>query len=350
MGNPVGAGLLSAAVLSTFLPDIVIGMADCKSDDFTEVIYSNVFHELSHASHFFGIGDLHAQMMWLQEYIEMAGGWLKAIVHGKSPIDDPYTGDTDLIRLIETWGYFDEFYAMMWRFAKYEENVNQYKNKFLDGQNNNSKPKFSYPGFYKLTIGEGSLNTYSVTQIFYALKCPSVKSLNLFAEKLADKDDVKNVKNNNKGKYEIMKKVVFIILSILLIFISCEPPFPGFIYCYKIEFNNSDLCNGNIDVNISGKLTENHKNPVLHIYIRNGSKNISTDLYELSGDYENLTHLIDSEKSEYLIWLGDNDINYNMRIHMKQTGKYELWCFIRTDKIDENNFDSYSDFLEFSYE
>lgn len=147
-----------------------------------------------------------------------------------------------------------------------------------------------------------------------------------------------------------MKKVVFIILSILLIFISCEPPFPGFIYCYKIEFNNSDLCNGNIDVNISGKLTENHKNPVLHIYIRNGSKNISTDLYELSGDYENLTHLIDSEKSEYLIWLGDNDINYNMRIHMKQTGKYELWCFIRTDKIDENNFDSYSDFLEFSYE
>ena len=195
MGNPVGAGLLSAAVLSTFLPDIVIGVKDCTSENFTELIYKNVFHELSHASHFFGIGDLHAQMIWLQEYIEMAGGWLNAIVHGKSPIDTPYAGDTDLIRLVETWGYFDEYHAMMWRFSLYREKYDEYKQALEERKIKGDEKKiFSYSGFYKLTTGEGALNVYSVTQIFNALKSPSVKSLNSFAEKLADKDDVNNVK------------------------------------------------------------------------------------------------------------------------------------------------------------
>ena len=170
----------------------MIGVADCNSDDFTEVIYKHVFHELSHASHFFGISDLQAQMLWLQEYVEMAGGWLKAIVNGNSPTENPYAGDTDLIRLIETWGYFNEYYSMMWRFkSKYDFYKQKLETRTIIEENTNI---FSYSGLYKLTDKKYSSIEYTVTQIFNALKSPSVKSLNLFAEKLADKDDVNNVK------------------------------------------------------------------------------------------------------------------------------------------------------------
>lgn len=193
MGSPVGAGLLSAAALSTFLPDIVIGVSNCGNDDFTEVIYKNVFHELSHASHFFGIGDVQAQLYWMQEYVDMAGGWLELIKNGKNPANNPYAGDSDLIRLIETWGYFNEYYAMMWRFSFYGDKFETYK-KILSNRDDSIFTSFSYSGFYKLTIKEGCLREYSVTQIFNVLRCSSVKSLNSFAEKIADNNDVENVK------------------------------------------------------------------------------------------------------------------------------------------------------------
>lgn len=149
-----------------------------------------------------------------------------------------------------------------------------------------------------------------------------------------------------------MRKKLFVFLPFLFIFISCfpwDPPSPGTLTGYEVVFDNTDLCNGNIDVNISGTLSENHKNPVLYIYIRNDSTNISTDLYKLSGDYENLTHLIDSEKNEYLIWLGGNDIDHNLKIHMEQNGEYKLCCWIQADRTTSNTSDGYVKYLKFTY-
>ena len=150
-----------------------------------------------------------------------------------------------------------------------------------------------------------------------------------------------------------MKKIVFSLLSLL--FVSCvwEPPSPGSLDGYNVVFDDTDLCNGNISVNIFGHLEEDHKNPVVHIFIKYGSKYISTNFYKVNESAEHLVCNPNTEKTEYCICLESEDINYAININMsdiKESGNYDLCCWIKADCTDTNSFDSYFKCLKFSIE
>lgn len=145
-----------------------------------------------------------------------------------------------------------------------------------------------------------------------------------------------------------MRRLLFSILPLLLICVSCHP-IPGVLYGYEVEFDDHDLSNGNIGINIFGALPSNHKNPILCLALKNDTNYISTDLYELSGDAEHLTCCENSEKKWYYIYLASTDINYNIKIHLSPIpGNYELICRIKADISDDFNYDDHFDCLNFT--
>lgn len=178
LGLPVGS------IEALLLPDLIIST---KSSDgnYTKSIYSLMFHELSHASHYFGLGVV-GKETWTQEYFDMASGWIETMVNGKNPMkDDCYNeGGTDLIKLIESWGYFSENYIMNWKFnntnsagkSVYLDNL---ENRYLTGT---SKEYFYYGGLYDLIDSDNETNIdfcsgYTYTQLFIALVQPEVSDL-----------------------------------------------------------------------------------------------------------------------------------------------------------------------------
>ena len=98
-------GLTITGALLPLMPDIIIGTKNHAS---LEKTYSATLHELSHATHYFGLGT-NGKEVWIREYYDMLSGWGKMIADGKSPFEDCYNnGGTDLVKLIESWGYFSE--------------------------------------------------------------------------------------------------------------------------------------------------------------------------------------------------------------------------------------------------
>ena len=145
-----------------------------------------------------------------------------------------------------------------------------------------------------------------------------------------------------------MKRIIFSILPLLFIFISCDP-FPGTLDGYTIDFSDSNISKGYIDINISGSLPAKHRNPVLRIDMDKDFESISIESYELDGDTKYLTHKADYERNVYRVWLGGGEIDYIIRVKMQEHGNYEICCQILADRTDAYNFDYYSKHFEFTY-
>lgn len=117
-GGPM-ASLISGATASlicSYIPNLVIG---CKSVVYrgvrktsTEVIYSVIFHEMAHASHFKGLGASAADY-WTNEYIDMLLGWIKVIFNVEDPEKNCYNnGESQRVCFIESCFFFFGDYLM----------------------------------------------------------------------------------------------------------------------------------------------------------------------------------------------------------------------------------------------
>lgn len=188
-------------------PDIIVGTKSMNGSNYTEKIYQLMFHELSHASHYFGLGG-NGQRLWLREYRDMIKGWIEQ--GNMDAIEsDPYNkGGTDLVKLIESWGYFSENYIMAWRYPtssfKKREPINyidKLERRLLDSYGVSNK-YFYYGGFYDLIDNNNESGIdfcygYKYTELFKALTSSNVTNLNGFANALVNntnrKTDLQNV-------------------------------------------------------------------------------------------------------------------------------------------------------------
>ena len=203
-------GLTITGALLPLMPDIIIGT---KNHANLEKTYSATLHELSHATHYFGLGT-NGKEVWIREYYDMLSGWGKMIAEGRSPFEDCYNnGGTDLIKLIESWGYFSENYLMWQRYDSLNLG-NSYKDtlekRTLFG---NSKQFFYYGGFYDLT---DNINTdeleidlcegFEYTDIYNAIISSNVDSITTFAKVLTEntnrKDEYENVINTLERNHD----------------------------------------------------------------------------------------------------------------------------------------------------
>lgn len=171
-------------------------------------------------THYFGLGT-NGKELWIREYYDMLSGWGKMIAEGKSPFEDCYNnGGTDLIKLIESWGYFSENYLMWQRYLPYKiyDEINHktttlgdsYANKLEKRLLDETKKYFYYAGFYDLTDSENEGNIdfcegYSYFDIYNTITISEVKNIKTFANMLAkstEKNDdfeniIKTLENNH---------------------------------------------------------------------------------------------------------------------------------------------------------
>ncbi len=213
-------GFSIATLTAPIQPDIIIGTKTSSSSNYTEKIYGDMFHELSHASHYFGLGSS-GKTIWIREYADMIKGWVKLIKAGKDPIKDCYNGGgTDLVKLIESWGYFSGNYIMAWKYPNKKievkketgtEKVSYYydslENRKLDynaktGKKDLSKPYFYYGGLYDLIDSNDEINidycrNFNYKELYKALTSSGVDNLASFANALVKvtnrKSDLQNV-------------------------------------------------------------------------------------------------------------------------------------------------------------
>ena len=197
-------GILLVSPDRAIIPDIIIGTDNAINEDLTEDIYSNMFHELSHASHYFGLGP-EGRKLWFQEYGDMISGWIEVKKNGGNPFENCYNdGGTDLVRLIESWGYFSGNYLMSLKYPKTSFNWNKIpiiyldilENRKLDYDNNGnivkSLPYFYYGGLYDLIDTENETDIdftggYTYNQLFKALVSSSnVNDLESYALSLVE--------------------------------------------------------------------------------------------------------------------------------------------------------------------
>ena len=206
-----------------FTPDILIGRKNATDEALTEDIYSHMFHELSHASHYFGLG-ADGRRVWSKEYGDMASGWIKTALRGENPFDNCYNnGGTDLIKVIENWGYFSGNYIMAWKYPKKSftwkglpiDYLKRLEYRLLDKNSNEeidkSKPYFYYGGLYDLidTSNEDDIDFtggYTYNQLFRALTSLNVNNLNNFSNalvRIANRhSDLQNVKKTLEANHD----------------------------------------------------------------------------------------------------------------------------------------------------
>ena len=209
------------------IPDIIIGTKNANDDYLTQDIYSNMFHELSHASHYFGLGK-DARKIWKKEYGDMLSGWIEVWSRGEKVADNCYNnGGTDLVKLIESWGYFSGNYIMAWKYPQSAfvnkelsvDYLNILENRELDYYfdiNGNkiidsSKPYFYYGGLYDLIdsnneSGIDFCSGYTYNQLFRALTSSNITDLNSFANALVKvanrQSDLQNVINTLEANHD----------------------------------------------------------------------------------------------------------------------------------------------------
>lgn len=192
------------------MPDIIIGTKNHAS---LEETYSTMLHELSHATHYFGLG-ANGKELWIREYYDMLSGWGKMIAEGKSPFEDCYNnGGTDLIKLIESWGYFSGNYLMYEKYGLsfYKDRLEERLIGETTENGENHLKYFYYGGFYDLidTINEENIDfceEYTYSDIYSALTTSGVGELNSFSEALVEntnrQSEVENVKKTLKQNYD----------------------------------------------------------------------------------------------------------------------------------------------------
>lgn len=207
-GLPLVGGSV-VGLVQTQLPDLVIGAQNCTNDNYTEKIYSNMFHELSHASHYFGLEEA-GKEVWINEYFDMLNGWAEQIKNGESVTGDPYNkGGTDLVKLIESWGYFSENYAMNWKYGGNTNLSRNYLNELEYNKKGDNMKHFYYGGFYDLMDDNNKIDQnyqiekakdfcsgFSYQNLYKALTTDAISTKEQFAEKLVDITNRENEYNN----------------------------------------------------------------------------------------------------------------------------------------------------------
>ena len=148
----------------------------------------------------------------------MISGWASIVINGGDPFDNCYNdGGTDLVKLIESWGYFSENYIMSWKYPtssfKWDGSWYDYldilENRKLDTYIKDNKividksmPYFYYGGLYDLidTVNEKDIDftsEYTYNQLFKALVTSNVNDLDSFSNSLVKisnrKSDLQNV-------------------------------------------------------------------------------------------------------------------------------------------------------------
>ena len=186
-GGPVGAiaGDLVAAALAMYAPDVFVGTAAGEYSTSTENIYELVFHEMSHVSHFTGLGKNQIDY-WGKEYFEQIEAWISVCSDGRDPFEDCYNGGkNEVLNHVESWGYFYGFYLNYRYYSELAEKsdnkeFNRLKNYYLVClqelyiQRDDLPQKFYTEAYYDLLI----LHNYSISQIFAPYRKSEVVSLN----------------------------------------------------------------------------------------------------------------------------------------------------------------------------
>ena len=179
-GGPVGAitGDLIATALAMYAPDVFVGTAAGEYSTSTENIYELVFHEMSHVSHFTGLGKNQIDY-WGKEYFEQIDAWISVRSDGRDPFEDCYNGGkNEVLNHVESWGYFYGFYLNYRYYSELAEkdslneiiynsievlkeyyfnvlDINQFRDDSVNG-------KFYYEGYFVLIDDIG----FTVKQIF----------------------------------------------------------------------------------------------------------------------------------------------------------------------------------------
>ncbi len=185
-------GTITGAALATYFPDILISL-NYEDRSHTEGITETVFHEMAHASHFYGIGT-GSVTYWNKEYLEMLGGWCEVLVNGESPFENCYNnGNSKQICHIESWAYFYGYLLTNRYFEEYTT-VNNYLY-LLEGIFSYNDFIFYDTVYYKLYKD----NLLTVSQIFNPYKYFLVQSSSSWYNKLLDlykdidKSKIKNI-------------------------------------------------------------------------------------------------------------------------------------------------------------
>lgn len=140
----------------------------------------------------------------------MAYGWVKVLQRDEELSENPYNnGGTDLVKLIESWGYFSENYIMAWKYPtdSFKDQTAKDYNETLEkrqlDKTGKSKPFFYYGGFYDLIDYNNEPDVdfcqgYTYRELYKALTSSSnVDNLRRFASALANTtkrhSDIQNV-------------------------------------------------------------------------------------------------------------------------------------------------------------
>lgn len=183
-------GTFSGAILGSYFPDIIIGLKNNTSKTVSELITENVFHEMSHASHYtsIGIGQI---TYWNSEYLQMIGGWIELLCNSTLPSTNCYNdGKSEQVCLIESWAYFYGFDLTNRYYNSSTKITETDYNDYLENKNTNYTKFLFYKAFYDLIDNKNEYGdkceSFSVSQIFAPYKNFSVNSLNSWYKKFIE--------------------------------------------------------------------------------------------------------------------------------------------------------------------
>ena len=196
-GGPVGAitGDLVAAALAMYAPDVFVGTAAGEYSTSTENIYELVFHEMSHVSHFTGLGKNQIDY-WGKEYFEQIEAWISVCSDGRDPFEDCYNGGkNEVLNHVESWGYFYGFYL---NYRYYSELYDNKKIYFISDlirkyylylensgfYNDSTNGKFYFEAYYDLIddSSDDEIVGYKIEQVFAPYRKSDVISLDTWKQ------------------------------------------------------------------------------------------------------------------------------------------------------------------------
>lgn len=167
--------------------------------------------------------------LWIREYYDMLSGWGKMIAEGKSPFEDCYNnGGTDLIKLIESWGYFSEYYLMWQRYKEFtivdidNKQTGTLGDKYFERLEYRkipgySKTYFYYGGLFDLFDSDNEegvdfCENFNYESIYMSITTSGVNDIYIFSKILTERtgriDELENVIKTLERNHE--EKLFFI--------------------------------------------------------------------------------------------------------------------------------------------
>lgn len=145
--------------------------------------------------------DKDEDILWLKEKFD----FLSIIPLDREIIE----GGTDLVKLIESWGYFSENYAMNWKYGGNTNLSRNYLNELEYNKKGDNMKHFYYGGFYDLMDDNNKIDQnyqiekakdfcsgFSYQNLYKALTTDAISTKEQFAEKLVDITNRENEYNN----------------------------------------------------------------------------------------------------------------------------------------------------------